>query len=87
MGMKSELREVLVNMVFNAWMPCGRWSLTLGAFDIDDSVVIMIADTGSGMLLRSNRALLIHSLQRRAKREWFGLHELRNIRRQKARYR
>lgn len=50
MGDESELREVLVNMVFNAVdaMPDGG-QLTLGAFDIDDSVVIMIADTGSGM--------------------------------------
>jgi len=50
MGDESELREVLVNMVFNAVdaMPEGG-QLTLGAFDIDDSVVIMIADTGSGM--------------------------------------
>lgn len=50
MGDESELREVLVNMVFNAVdaMPDGG-QLTLGAFDIDNSVVIMIADTGSGM--------------------------------------
>jgi signal transduction histidine kinase/ActR/RegA family two-component response regulator len=50
MGDESELREVLVNMVFNAVdaMPDGG-QLTLGAFDIDESVVIMIADTGSGM--------------------------------------
>lgn len=50
LGDESELREVLVNMVFNAVdaMPNGG-QLTLGAFDIDESVVIMIADTGSGM--------------------------------------
>jgi signal transduction histidine kinase/ActR/RegA family two-component response regulator len=50
MGDESELREVLVNMVFNAVdaMPDGG-QLTLGAFDIDESVVIMIADTGAGM--------------------------------------
>jgi signal transduction histidine kinase/CheY-like chemotaxis protein len=50
LGDESELREVLVNMVFNAVdaMPNGG-QLTLGAFDIDKSVVIMIADTGSGM--------------------------------------
>jgi signal transduction histidine kinase/CheY-like chemotaxis protein len=50
LGDESELREVLVNMVFNAVdaMPDGG-QLTLGAFDIDESVVIMIADTGSGM--------------------------------------
>src|SRR5882672_11502657 len=50
MGDESELREVLVNMVFNAVdaMPSGG-NLTLAAFDIDESVVIMVADTGSGM--------------------------------------
>lgn len=50
MGDESELREVLVNMVFNAVdaMPDGG-QLTLGAYDSDESVVIMIADTGSGM--------------------------------------
>ena len=50
MGDESELREVLVNMVFNAVdaMPNGG-ELTLGAYDIDESVVIMVSDTGSGM--------------------------------------
>lgn len=50
MGDESELREVLVNMVFNAVdaMPDGG-HLTLAAYDIDESVVIMIGDTGSGM--------------------------------------
>ena len=50
MGDESELREVLVNMVFNAVdaMPDGG-QLTLAACDIDESVVIMVADTGSGM--------------------------------------
>ncbi len=50
MGDESELREVLVNMVFNAVdaMPNGG-QLTLAAYDSDDSVVIMVADTGSGM--------------------------------------
>ncbi len=50
MGDESELREVLVNMVFNAVdaMPNGG-QLTLAAHDIDESVVIMVADTGSGM--------------------------------------
>lgn len=50
MGDESELREVLVNMVFNAVdaMPDGG-QLTLATYDIDDSVVIMVADTGSGM--------------------------------------
>lgn len=50
MGDESELREVLVNMVFNAVdaMPKGG-QLTLAAYDIDESVVIMVADTGAGM--------------------------------------
>jgi signal transduction histidine kinase/CheY-like chemotaxis protein len=50
MADESELREVLVNMVFNAVdaMPDGG-QLTLAAYDIDESVVIMVADSGSGM--------------------------------------
>jgi signal transduction histidine kinase/ActR/RegA family two-component response regulator len=50
MGDESELREVLVNMVFNAVdaMPEGG-QLTLAAEDIDDSVVISVGDTGTGM--------------------------------------
>jgi signal transduction histidine kinase/ActR/RegA family two-component response regulator len=50
MGDESELREVLVNMVFNAVdaMPEGG-TLTLSAEDIDESVVISVADTGTGM--------------------------------------
>jgi signal transduction histidine kinase/ActR/RegA family two-component response regulator len=50
MGDESELREVLINMVFNAVdaMPNGG-RLTLSAEDVDDSVVISIADTGCGM--------------------------------------
>ena len=50
MGDESELREVLVNMVFNAVdaMPQGG-SLTLTAEDVDESVVISVADTGTGM--------------------------------------
>lgn len=50
MGDDSELREVLVNMVFNAIdaMPEGG-KLTLATSTIDDSVVITIADTGVGM--------------------------------------
>ncbi len=50
MGDESELREVLVNMVFNAVdaMPQGG-SLTLMAEDVDDSVVISVGDTGTGM--------------------------------------
>jgi len=50
MGDESELREVLVNMVFNAVdaMPEGG-QLTLGAEDVDGAVVISVGDTGSGM--------------------------------------
>jgi signal transduction histidine kinase/ActR/RegA family two-component response regulator len=50
MGDESELREVLVNMVFNAVdaMPEGG-NLTLAAEDVDDSVVISVGDTGTGM--------------------------------------
>lgn len=50
MGDESELREVLANMVLNAVdaMPAGG-RLTLSAEDVDDSVVVSIADTGSGM--------------------------------------
>jgi len=50
MGDESELREVLVNMVFNAVdaMPNGG-NLTLAAEDVGDSVVISIGDTGTGM--------------------------------------
>jgi signal transduction histidine kinase/ActR/RegA family two-component response regulator len=50
MGDESELREVLVNMVFNAVdaMPEGG-QLTLAAEDIDDSVVISVGDSGMGM--------------------------------------
>lgn len=51
MGDGSELREVLVNMVFNAVhaMP-GGGSLTLSAEETgDDMVLISVADTGCGM--------------------------------------
>ncbi len=50
MGDESELREVLVNMVFNAVdaMPQGG-KLRLCSEDVDDSVVVLVADTGSGM--------------------------------------
>jgi signal transduction histidine kinase/CheY-like chemotaxis protein len=50
MGDESELREVLVNMVFNAVdaMPQGG-ILTLAAEEIDDVVQISVCDTGLGM--------------------------------------
>ena len=50
MGDDSELREVLVNMVFNAIdaMPEGG-TLTLSATTVDQSVVIKVVDTGVGM--------------------------------------
>ena len=50
MGNQSELREVLINMVFNAVdaMPEGG-RLTLGAADAADSVVISVSDSGIGM--------------------------------------
>ena len=50
MGDDSELREVLVNMVFNAIdaMPEGG-TLSLITRTVDDSVIIKIVDTGVGM--------------------------------------
>jgi signal transduction histidine kinase/ActR/RegA family two-component response regulator len=50
MGDESELREVLVNMVFNAVdaMPQGG-NLTLTAEDVGETVVISVGDTGTGM--------------------------------------
>jgi signal transduction histidine kinase/ActR/RegA family two-component response regulator len=50
MGDESELREVLVNMVFNAVdaMPSGG-TLTLRAEDAEESVIISVGDTGIGM--------------------------------------
>lgn len=50
MGDASELREVLVNMVFNAIdaMPNGG-TLTLAAKDLDQQVQISVGDTGLGM--------------------------------------
>jgi signal transduction histidine kinase/CheY-like chemotaxis protein len=50
MGDDSELREVLVNMVFNAIdaMPAGG-RLSLSTWSVGESVVISIADTGVGM--------------------------------------
>jgi nitrogen-specific signal transduction histidine kinase/CheY-like chemotaxis protein len=50
MGDDSELREVLVNMVFNAIdaMPEGG-ALTLSTSTVDQSVVIKVVDTGVGM--------------------------------------
>src|SRR5205085_9055810 len=50
MGDESELREVLVNMVFNAVdaMPQGG-TLTLSAQEVGDEVEISVSDTGVGM--------------------------------------
>jgi len=50
MGDESELREVLVNMVLNAVdaMPTGG-QLTLAAEDVENSVVVSVGDTGTGM--------------------------------------
>ena len=50
MGDESELREVLVNMVFNAVdaMPQGG-RITLSTKRVDDEVEITVADTGTGM--------------------------------------
>ncbi|MEO8433883.1 MAG: ATP-binding protein [Pyrinomonadaceae bacterium] len=50
MGDASELREVLVNIVFNAIdaMPNGG-HLTLAASEIEDQVEIRVTDTGTGM--------------------------------------
>jgi signal transduction histidine kinase/ActR/RegA family two-component response regulator len=50
MGEASELREVLVNMVFNAVdaMPAGG-TLTLSAAEVDGCVEISVKDTGVGM--------------------------------------
>jgi signal transduction histidine kinase/ActR/RegA family two-component response regulator len=50
MGDPSELREVLVNMVFNAVdaMPEGG-RLTLSAEEVNDRIEIAVSDTGTGM--------------------------------------
>jgi signal transduction histidine kinase/ActR/RegA family two-component response regulator len=50
LGDESELRDVLVNMVFNAVdaMPQGG-TITLAAEEIQDRVIISVADTGCGM--------------------------------------
>jgi signal transduction histidine kinase/ActR/RegA family two-component response regulator len=50
MGDESELREVLVNLVFNAVdaMPRGG-TLTLSTREAGDSIEIAVADTGDGM--------------------------------------
>ncbi|MCU1263953.1 MAG: Signal transduction histidine kinase [Acidobacteria bacterium] len=50
MGDPVELREVLVNMIYNAVdaMPAGG-EITLGAHEMGDRVVITITDSGTGM--------------------------------------
>jgi signal transduction histidine kinase/CheY-like chemotaxis protein len=50
MGDESELREVLVNMVFNAIdaMPQGG-TLTMATNEVGEAVEISVSDTGSGM--------------------------------------
>jgi len=50
MGDQSELREVLINMIFNAVdaMPNGG-AISLSAIDDGDNVVISVGDTGVGM--------------------------------------
>src|SRR4030095_7732440 len=50
MGDPSELREVLVNMVFNAVdaMPNGG-QLTLSANEVNGTIEIAVADSGMGM--------------------------------------
>jgi signal transduction histidine kinase/CheY-like chemotaxis protein len=50
LGDASELRDVLVNMIFNAVdaMPCGG-RLTLAAERHDEKVVVTVEDTGCGM--------------------------------------
>ncbi|HWS54089.1 MAG TPA: ATP-binding protein, partial [Pyrinomonadaceae bacterium] len=50
LGDESELREVLVNMVFNAVdaMP-GGGTLTLSTRELGDSVEVCVSDTGTGM--------------------------------------
>ena len=71
MGDESELREVLVNMVFNAVaaMPHGG-NLTSMAEDVDELVVISVGDTGTGMAPELSRVFLILSLPPRARPEW-----------------
>ncbi|MDT7542963.1 MAG: hypothetical protein QOE33_2867 [Acidobacteriota bacterium] len=50
MGDESELREVLVNMIFNAVdaMPCGG-TLSLAAREEGQQIIITVSDTGCGM--------------------------------------
>jgi CheY-like chemotaxis protein len=50
MGDPVELREVLVNVIYNAIdaMPTGG-SIRLSALEVDDRVILKVADTGTGM--------------------------------------
>jgi signal transduction histidine kinase/ActR/RegA family two-component response regulator len=50
MGDPVELREVLVNMIYNAVdaMPQGG-EISLGAYEVSDRVIIAITDSGTGM--------------------------------------
>jgi len=49
-GVKSELREVLMNLIFNAVdaLPQGGW-IEISVVDVRDRVVLRVADNGTGM--------------------------------------
>src|SRR5204862_466327 len=72
MGHPSELREVLVNMGFNAVdaMPEGS-QLTLAAVEVNGAVEIAISDTGPG----KNRGIRVAEFQSRIYRRWDARHE------------
>jgi signal transduction histidine kinase len=71
MGDESELREVLVNMVFNAVdaMPHGG-NLTLMAEDVDELVVISVGVTGTGMAPEVKSRIFDSFFTQRARPEW-----------------